>query len=358
MIRKWLLAAAVLSVAVVAKADELFVTGIATAQKVTFTDFRDDKLIYRTSNGEQNDRELSRVSRIAVDGETAFNEAEVISAKESKTDADVEKAIDGYMKTVRATTKSWLRTFAARRLLTTIGDKDRFDARLVAYLALLQSHPETAVQYRPNLPKQGSKLLDGAVTDVENTLKQPNLPAQQQLALYGFLIELHRQRGDENAVTNVLERLDRLSGTLGDNPEVRQQLAVARVSQARNALEQKKYPEAVKLIEDNRAYISDPRQQSDALFILAEAKRANLNKSDKNAVKDTALAYLRVVAHFGDLEGKPNVLPSLLAVAELLEQADDKAGAVAIYEQIIRDFPKDPAAQKAEKERARLAPAK
>ncbi len=332
-------------------ADQLIVSGMQP-QQVTFTDFADNKLIYQTRAGERNDREIERISHIAVDGETAFNDAETAFAKEEK-----DKAIDGYTRTLRSTTKPWLRHFAARRLLIALGTTDRFDARVVAYLAILMTHPDEATQYRPELPEKGNKQLDTAITDAENALKTPGLAGPQQVGLYSFLIELHRRKGDEAGATATLERLAKLAETLGDMPEIKEQLAGAKIAQARLALDQKKYADAIKLIEDNRRSITDSRLQSDALFTLAQAKLATTNKTDTAAMQDTALIYMRVVAHFGDAEGRPNVLPSLQATAGILQQIGDKAGAISVLEQIVKEFPNDPAAQKAKQDLQTLQPA-
>ncbi len=349
-IRSLIIAAAMCG-ASLAWADQLFVPGMQS-QQVTFVDFSDGRLIYQTRSGERNDRELERVSHIAVDGETAFNQAEESFAKDEK-----DKAVDNYTKALRSTNKPWLRVYAARRLLTSLGDKDRFDSRLMAYLAILSVHPDEAMQYKPALPDKDNKQLDTAVADVENALKQPGIGAPQQVGLYTFLIDLHRRKGDEAAATAALERLAKLADTLGDMPEIREQLSGAKVAQARLALDQKKYAEAIKLIEDNRKSITDPRLQSDALYTLAAAKRATVNKNDKAAMQDVALMYMRVVAHFGEVEGKPNVLTSLVATADILEQIGEKESAATVLEQITREFPNDPASKKAEADLKRLQPA-
>ncbi|HEX8341293.1 MAG TPA: hypothetical protein VF624_10325 [Tepidisphaeraceae bacterium] len=353
---------ALLAVAPAAWADELILQG-APPQKVTFTGFDGSKLSYTTSGGSTSERELSRVSHIAVENEAPFNEAEVAFLKEERA-----RSIDGYTKTLRSTNKTWLKAYAAQRLLAALEGSDRFDAKLVAYLAVLageapkdpdaaEAAAANATKLKPALPDKGSKFLDTAVTDIESTLKQPNLGGQQQLALYNFLIEVHRQRGDESAETAVLERVEKLAGTLGDMPEIKAQIASVKVKQARTALSQKKYEEAARIINEHRSSIMVPREQSDALFTLAEAKRATASKSSPDAAKDVALMYMRVVAHFSEAEGKPNVLASMQAAAEVLEAAGAKADAAALAEQIVATFPDDPAAAKAKQDLARLRPA-
>ncbi|MBC7783794.1 MAG: hypothetical protein H7144_08135 [Burkholderiales bacterium] len=330
------------------RADQLIIPG-AQPQTVTFVDFAAGKIVYQTRGGDRNDRELERISHIAVDGEPALNEAEDAFSRDLR-----DKSIDGYMKTIRSTAKPWLRGFAAKRLNTALGNSDRFDARMVAYLAMLTYNPDAAAALKPDLPPTGNKLLDLAITDIEATLKLPNLTPAQQLGLYNFLIDVHRQRKDEPALTQTLERLDRLSSTLGDIPEIKQQLAGAKINQARSALDQQKYADAMKLVNDNRQSIAEPRLQADALFILARAKQASASPGDMTALREAALHYMRIVAHFGDMEGRPNVLASLQATAAILEQVGDKTDAQALLEQISKEFPDDPAAEKARQDLARL----
>jgi hypothetical protein len=335
----------------VAQADKLIIPG-AGPQDVTFTDFDGKKLLYRSRSGTANDREMERISHIAVDNEPAFNEAELFFSQDQK-----EKSIDGYVKTLRSTNKKWLKAYAARRLMVALAGSNRFDAKLVAYLAILTTTPEAAAELKPQLPERGSKFLDAAVADIERALKQTDLAGDQQIALFNFLLEVHRQRQDEPATVATLERIEKLASSLGDVPGVKAQLASVKVSQARAALDQKKYDDAAKMINDNRAFITDPREQSDALFILAEANRATTPKGNVDGLKNVALMYMRVVAHFSDVEGKPNVLASLQATASVLEEAGDKNGAAAAIEQIITTFPDDPAAAKAKQDLAQLKPA-
>lgn len=340
-IRIGLFTSLLLSVSVL-QADQLFIPGMQ-AQQVTYTDLQGNRLIFRTQRGDLSEREIERISHISVDGEPAFNDAELALIKDEK-----DKAIDGYTKTIRSTSKPWLKYFAARRLLTAIGDNPRFDARVVAYLALLERNPDEALAYKPELPPKGNRQLDVAITDVETMLKQPGLGIAQQVALYTFLLDLNRRKGDETGVISTLERLSKVADAAGSLPEIREQLAAARVTQAKLALEQGKYSEAVRLIQENRTSLNDPRLQSDALYILASAARSTADPSDKNALKDAALQFMRVVAHFSEIEGKPNVPASLIATAEIMEQLDQKEDAIQLYQQILNEFPNDPVARTAD----------
>jgi len=334
------LAAVVVAAAIagVSRADQLQIEGLPP-QPVTITGFKDNKIIYQTQRGDQNDRDYDRIKQLTVDGETAFNAAEDAFAKGNK-----EASIDNYAKAIRGSGKPWEKAFAARRMLDALGNSKRFDAQVAAYLALLVTDPTQAAAHKPALPEKGSTYLDKASADIDEVLKTPGLTDAQQLALLNFQIEVQRQRGNEGGVTSALERMTKLGGDAGKDPAVQAQLATLKVNQARLALDQKNYAQAKKLIDDNRQFISDPRAQSDALYILAQCAEATADKTDKNAMKDAALAYMRVVANFDDLEGKPNVLPSMQATANILEQIGEKNAATTVLGQIADEFPQDPAA--------------
>ena len=328
------------STAPVTRADQVLLnTGSIDATVIAF---KADKLTYNDRRGNSIERTYDKVLQLTIDGETAFNAAEKAFADKKPADT-----IDNYIKTIRGTNKPWLRVFAARRLLESVGKTDRFDARLVAYMAYLQAEPDSAAEHKPTLPSKGSKLLDAAVTDIEAAVRQTGLEESQTLALFNFLIEVQRQRGDDAAVASTVERMAKASTTASNDPAVKAQLAGLKVTQAKLALDQKKYDDATRLINDNRAFIIDRRTQSDALFVLAQAKYAGVSKTDKAALTDTALMFMRVVAHSSDIEAMPNVSASLSQTAEILALVGDKPGAITLNEQIAREFPNDPAGKDA-----------
>jgi tetratricopeptide (TPR) repeat protein len=329
-----------LAITSTAQADQVVLnTGPVDA---TVSSFKDDKLTYIDRRNNSTERTYDKILEITLDNETAFNAAE--KAFVAKKPAD---AIDNYVKTIRGTDKPWLKTFAARRLFDALGKNGRFDAHLTAYLAYLQTEPERAADHKPTLPDKGSKLLDTAVTEIEAATRQTNLSEAQSLALFNFLIEVQRQRGDEAAVAAIVERMLKTSNAAANDPVVKAQLAGLKVNQAKLALDQKNYTEAARLVNENRSFIIDRSIQSDALFILATAHFASVNKADKTALTDAALMFMRVVAHSSDLEDMPNVAASLAQTAGILALTGDKPAALSLNQQIIRDFPNTTAAKQA-----------
>ena len=337
-----------MSLSTLAPADQLMIQGMSS-EPVTIRDFKDGVLTYTTRRGDQATRDYPRLQQISVDGEDALNDAEAAFAQGQK-----DQSVDNYMKAIRGTTKPWIKVFAAKRINDAVGDTGRFDARLTAYLGLLTVDPAAAAKQKPQLPDANSRYLDSAVTDIEETLKTPGLGQAQQLGLLNFLVDVDRRRNDTPAVTATLERVAKLSGGTPTDPVVASELASLKIAQAQQAFDQKDYSKVVDLINDVRPMLNEPKAQSDALLLLARCDLATADKSDKTALQDAALAFMRVVAHFDDVDGKPNVLPAMRQTAGILEQTGDKNGAIALLGQIAKEFPNDPAATDAQQTIERL----
>lgn len=311
------------------------------------------ELTYEARSGAPTSVKIETVRQLAVDGETAFNAAE-----QSFIAGDFEKSIDGYSKTARSTTKSWLREWSSRRLIEAANQTRRFDAAATAYITLLLQNPELAARYKPALPDAKSTYLQTAAADVTATL-QGKVSEAQQISLLNFLLEIQRRREDKAAVSDVVARITKLgAGASGDNPELQKALVDSRLSQANVQLDAKNYKAAADLIEQGRAAIVDPQQQAEALFILASTKAGLADPNDKDALLDAAMAYMRVAAHFGDVEGRPRVADALLATAAIHEKIGEVAAAKTLYGQIAIEFADAPAGTKAKQELDRLKAAK
>ncbi|MGC4031377.1 MAG: hypothetical protein QM754_06480 [Tepidisphaeraceae bacterium] len=318
------------------RADSLILQG-TPPQRVTISGFSDGKLQYATERGSAAEREYARIQQIAVDNEPALTIAET-----ARIGNQADAALSGYVKAIRGSSTAWVKAYAARRIAD--ANTDKFEPRLVAYVGLLQIASPDAPAAKPALPERGSRLLDSAVSDVENALKSPQLADAPKLALFNFLAELHGQRGDDAAVTATVERMARSSPAAANDPVVQSRLVGLKVSKAKAAAEKNDFAAALKIINDVQSQITDPQQQADAFFIIAQAKLASADKSDTPARQDAALAFMRVVVVAKNLPGRPNMLVSLRATAGILEQTGDPAGAAKLYGQIARDFADDPAA--------------
>jgi TolA-binding protein len=186
-------------------------------------------------------------------------------------------------------------------------------------------------------------------------LTTKTLTDEQRQALLLFLLDIHRARRDKPAEERVAEQVDELLAKDPNNPAAGQAIARRKLQSASRAIESRNYRTAVEEINAARSRFVEPDQQAEALFILAEAAYGQADPNSANALKDAALAYMRVVAHFRSEPGRPFVAQSLLRTAEIHERLHEPQTASAIYDQIIQQFKDDPAAQVAGQNLQRLS---
>jgi TolA-binding protein len=310
------------------------------------------QLLYRTRDGRDNVKELDRVDRIEVDDEPALIDAENAFLSDS-----FDKAVDGYQKVIRSTNKPWLTQWASRRLQAAAQKTGRFDAAVSAYVARVQSEDPNSVP-RPAMPAEQSTYLNSATSDVLNTLANPKLTDPQRIALLSFLIDLQRTRRDSKAADAATDKLDELLAKDPNNPNAFRAIAKRKLQAAQVAMDRKDYAGAIKEIDSARSQFSDPVQQADALYLLAEAKFQQAAASKQPAaLKDAALAFMRVVAHFKDAPDRPHVAQAMVRAAQIEEMLNDPQAAKSLYEQLVAQYPDDPNAAAARQgiERLRAA---
>jgi tetratricopeptide (TPR) repeat protein len=320
--------------------------------KITKVDLAKEVLVF-DNQGRSTERPLSTIKQLAADNEQALNAAE-----EAFFAAKYDQAVEGYQRALRASSKEWVKTWAAYRLADAANQAGRFDAAVSAYVQLVRVAPNLAAKLKPQLPSNvGSKFVDDAIVELTAAARGAGMGDPQKQAIYTLLMEVQRAKGDTAGAAKTLEELTRLNVALNPNdPAAQALLAETRLAAAESALDGKKYAEAVKIVEDNRAAFNEPAQQARALFVLAEAQFAQAKKDDKQAMSDAALAYMRVAAHFRDAPGKPHVAESLLKTASILEGlgADEKKQALSLYQQIATEFANEPQGAEAKKAAERL----
>ena len=329
-------------------ADSVFI-GNLERKNATIKQLKGDTLVYEI-NDRMNEAQAGKVSRIVVNNEAPLN-----SAEEAYAVGKWDEAVDAYQKTIRTATKPWVKDWAALRLVEAANKSGRFDAAATAYIVALVKDPALAASMKPAMPDSKSSFLDTAVSEVNTALQDPKMSTDQRRALLGFLVELQQARKDSPAEDAAYEQLAKLPGADVNDPNARRVLAKRRLSVAARAVETKNYQEAIAEIDANRAMFVEPSQQAEALFILAEA-RSGLAGTDPNALKDTALAYMRVVAVAKTEPGRPRVVESLLKTAAIMERLSEPQAATMLYEQVVAQFPDDPAAPKARENLERLRP--
>jgi tetratricopeptide (TPR) repeat protein len=319
-----------------ARADSVF-DGTLEIKDVTIKELKGDTLVFDI-NGRASERPVARIKRLIVLAEPPLTAAEEAYASEKW-----DQAVDGYQKTIRTATKQWVKDWASMRLIEAAGKSGRFDAVAAGYIQMLLKDPAGAATRQITMPDSKSSFLDTSVSDVNNTLKDPKLTNDQRRALLGFLIQLQQARKDQVAEDAAFEQLSKLPGADMNDPGAKRILARRRLVAATNALAAKNYAQVLKEIDSNRAVFVETQSQIEALYLLAEA-RYGLAGNDKTALKDAALAYMRVTALAKNEPGRPRVVDSLLKTAAILEQIGEPQTAADLYGQIATQYPDDSAA--------------
>jgi TolA-binding protein len=345
-------------IAPVARADSVFVSSSAGGKPLEIPDVKilrfDGSMMVFDNNGNESVRPLDQVRQISVDGEDALNAAE-----NAYVQGDYASAVDGYLKTFRSPSKPWLKQWAAGRLLDSANRSGRFDAAVTAYIDLLENNPDAAPHSKPALPAADSDYLATAAGEVQTALDEPGLTDAQNVALLSYLVELDDARHDKADADKTADRLDELLAKDPSNPGAQRAMARRHIVAAQEALAAGDADGARQTIEHNASQFIDPSQQADAMWILAEAASTKLGaSSDPDGLKDCALAYMRVVAHFKDLEGHPHVVESLLKTAQIEEKLVNPEAARALYDEIVNQYPDDALAQTAKQRMAQLGHAR
>lgn len=318
--------------ATAALADSLIVKGIEY-HDVKISNIKGDDVYFTTSTGNETHKPLGDVTKITVDGEAAFNNAEAASAVK-----DYDKAVDGYDKTVRATNKGWLKELAAARLLESANKGGRFDAAVRSYIALAEKNPDTAKAIHLNMPRADSAYLTAAIAPLKQAIDATEKkPAAQEL-LMELLSDVYKAKGDLKGEEEINELLVRKQAERDPNSPAAQRAKITlMLTQARKALEAKDFERVIQGITAQAANIQDPSEEADALWYMAEARRG-LAGDSKNADtwKEVAVAYMRIVANFPPSD--PHVPQALLRTADIYaHQLNDPDAAKAILKRMIED---------------------
>lgn len=296
-----------------------------------------DGKIFFTVSGNEASRDLAKVARISVDDEPALTSAEEAFAQQRWDDA-----VDGYEKVSRASAKPWVREWAAGRLVAASGKSGRFDSAVAAYIAVILKDPTAAAASKPAMPPAGSSYLDTAAQQIDAALAGPKLSDAQRTALLTFLIEIHGQRKDESAANAAAEKLDEVLARDPSNPAAAKANARRKIQSAAALVDQKQFDRAIAEIESNKAIFAEPAQQAAAMYVLADAKQRIALASDKPTDwQDAALAFMRIVAHFKDDPGIPQVRLALLSSAVICEKLGDRDSALRLYEDVATTYGDD-----------------
>ena len=305
-------------------------------EKIAKGDSAED-LYYLLPTGQERNKPLDLIVQIKVDDEPALTAAEAAFAA-----GDMKGAAAEYRKAM-ASAKPWVKRRADSRLVQAASKSGDFGDSVMVFLSNVQKTPDTAGKSKPQISGATPPQLDAAIASVRAALADTKV--EQKQVLLPFLIELYNAKKDTASAQQAMTELTKLNPSAANTAEVKQAKIDLALDQARQALAQKSYANAISAIESNASLFTDVSQQAEAMWILAEAKGATA--SDDAALKDAALAYMRIVANFKLLPTAPHVPDALFKTAEIEEKLKDKKSAAAIYNQIATDYKDQPIAQAA-----------
>jgi hypothetical protein len=305
-----------------------------------------DEIFFNTSTGTEVHKPIAHVSKINLSDEPALNAAE-----EAYLAKDWDKAATGYERTVRTTTKAWLRDWCSVRLLESANKANRFDAAVKAYIALAEKSPDAAKPIVLNMPKAGSAYINDAIKELNAAISRSKNEQTKQLLLK-LLVDLNAMKGDNAAGDKALQELANTQVALDPNsPEAQKAQVMLKLKSIRVALAAKEYDKVISAVEKEAPAIIEPADQADALLMLADA-RAGKAGEDKNAWKDVAVSYMRVAAN---APSTPQAATALLKVAAILEtRLGEKDSAIKLLKQIATDYKGQEPATEAENQIKRL----
>ena len=307
-----------------------------------------DALVFTTSTGKQNSKPLAQVPQIGLDDEPAFSIAE-----EAFRTKQFPVAAENYQKVLGTTAKPWVKERSALRLVQSANQAGNFPLAVQGFIQLVQTKPAAATENKPAVPANGN-AINQAIGDLKQALQNAQLAADQKTVLNNYLVELYNAKGDTAGASAAVGQMAKAGGGAAVDPASQKIAADAKLTEARQAYAQRQYAKAEQVLNSSGALFVDPNQRGDAMYLLAQSTAATAAQNDQNQLKDSAIAFLRVVAVCELLPGKPHVADSLLAVAAIEEKLKNTKEAVAVYNQIVTEFPGTPAATKARESASRL----
>jgi TolA-binding protein len=113
-----------------------------------------------------------------------------------------------------------------------------------------------------------------------------------------------------------------------------------------NTIEKKDYAAAQKALDEVKPSVVESKSQAEWLWLTALT-----HEGASGATKDVAIDYMRLVANFPTSD---HASQALLKTAAILESLQDSKAAIAVYQQVARDYEGAPASAKAKENLQRL----
>jgi TolA-binding protein len=313
---------------------------------------QDQSITFTTAAGVTNTKSLDHIPEIHLEDEPAFTAAEEAFAK-----GDFAGAADNYRKAIASTSKDWIKDRASLRLVEAADKSGNFGDAVAGFIELMKVKPGLASEHKPAIPKNQPAALDPAIALVKQESTDPKLNADQKTVLLNYLLEMYSAKGDSASAQAVIGQLGKLMPGDANSPQARRIQADSKLAEANQLLQQHQYPKAVQTLQSNGNLFTDPTQQAEALYVIAQAKASGARPDDPDQLKDAALAFMRVVAVCKDLDGKPHVADALYYTAGIEEKLKNPKEAIALYTQVANEFKASPLAATAEQNAARLSAA-
>ena len=308
----------------------------------------EQEIFYTNASGKESHRTINDKLRVNVPDEATLNTAEDAFAAGKWADA-----ADAYQKSMRVSTKPWVKLYVTPRLLMSAEKSNRFDLAVGAWLVLVDQNPTAAASKKPALPADPKSAYVATAASQVESAGNSTKDSTKATTLLAYALELYRASGNDKKVNELAAALGRATiGTGRTAPEAVGALAASKLSLASLDVEKKDFKAATSKLAEIREAINDPAQQADWLWINAEAQAGIAGDTKDSAILQTlALEYMRVVAHF---PANKRAAEALLRTAALYEKIGDATSALNLYSQVARDFNDQPTGAEAKKSVQRL----
>lgn len=332
--------AAALLASAVTTADTLWTRAVGANTKalprenVKIEKVENDQLFFRMQSNDRVDaKPLGEVVKIKLDDDVAFSAAEEAFEK-----GDWDTATAAYEKASGTTNRDWVKSRSSMRLVEAAAKSGKFSAAVAGWTTMLAHDPAAADRIKPQIPKDKPDQLTPAIDTVKKAAADPKLAPDQNRTMLTFLLELQRANGDAAGAQETGKLLEQ--ATQGGGPAAPDRArndADARLQLVHLSLDNKNYQKALDDLRADPAAFNDPQQKAEALYCVAEARAGLASNAGPAALKDVALAYMRVAAH-GKAANSPRVAPSLLKAAAIQEKLKAYPDALLLYQQVADEY--------------------
>jgi hypothetical protein len=309
-------------------------------------------------SGRETRRRLEDVIKIKLDDEPKFNAAEDAYAA-----GNTAAAATGYQQALTGTQREWVKDRALQRLVEVAQKSGQYPSAVTAFVEMAKRDPAQANKAKPAIPQGNAAALAPVIAEVRKGYEGNIKPEAKQL-LRTYLVDLYLAAGDPKSADALVKGAGAVyvpapgagQEAIGVGPAPAENAAATRaINEAKIAMAQKDYARVVNTIRASKTAFTDPDQQFEALYMMAEAE-AGAAGNDAAKLTDAGVAYMRVVAHFGNRTSDPRYADALVKAAGIVERLQKPNEALSLYNQVATDpkFKNTPAAAEAAKAIARL----